>query len=174
MLVTALMTISGIVACCTPGDDSRLPLLYSAFVTGLVGFYPLIFVRRGRHSLSFREGNSIVVIAWIWSWGHFCGRLVVLDGFGKVVEVDVSQSAQLIAVGKVGVAANGLVAVKDGARIIFKVELRHSPKEVRLIEVGLIVDDNVEVADGEHIVVIRKCVARNIHHAVSVDLGRSN
>ena len=65
MLVTALMTISGIVACCTPGDDSRLPLLYSAFVTGLVGFYPLIFVRRGRHSLSFREGNSIVVIAWI-------------------------------------------------------------------------------------------------------------
>ncbi len=65
MLVTALMAISGIVACCTPGDDSRLPLLYSAFVTGLVGFYPLIFVRRGHHSLSFREGNSIVVIAWI-------------------------------------------------------------------------------------------------------------
>ena len=65
MLVTALMTISGIVACFTPGDDSRLPLLYSAFVTGLVGFYPLIFVRRGHHSLSFREGNCIVVIAWL-------------------------------------------------------------------------------------------------------------
>ena len=64
MLVTALRAISGIVACCTPGDESRLPLLYSAFITGLVGIYPLIFVRRGKHSLSFREGNSIVVIAW--------------------------------------------------------------------------------------------------------------
>lgn len=65
MLVTALMAVSGIIACFTPGDDSRFPLLYSAFITGLVGFYPLLFVRRGHHSLSFREGNCIVVLAWL-------------------------------------------------------------------------------------------------------------
>ena len=64
MLVTALMTVSGLVAVFTPGDDSRLPLMYSAFITGVVGIYPLLFVRRRHHSLSFREGNSIVVLAW--------------------------------------------------------------------------------------------------------------
>ena len=65
MLVAVLMALSGVVACFTAGDESRLPLLFSAFVTGLVGFYPLIFVRRGTHRLSFREGNCIVVLAWI-------------------------------------------------------------------------------------------------------------
>ena len=59
------MTIAGIVACCTPGDESRMPLLYSAFITGIAGFYPLIFVRHGREPLSFREGNCIVVMAWL-------------------------------------------------------------------------------------------------------------
>ena len=65
LLVAALMTVSGIVACCTPGDESRVPLLFSAFLTGTVGFYPLIFVRNGGHKLTFREGNCIVVGAWI-------------------------------------------------------------------------------------------------------------
>ena len=64
LLVAALMTVSGIVACLTPGDDSRIPLLLSAFLTGIMGFYPLIFVRKGRHRLTFKEGNSIVVGAW--------------------------------------------------------------------------------------------------------------
>ena len=64
LLVSALMTVSGIVACFTPGDESRFPLLYSAFITGIMGVFPLIFVQRGDHSLSFREGNCIVVIAW--------------------------------------------------------------------------------------------------------------
>ncbi|MBO4340674.1 MAG: TrkH family potassium uptake protein [Bacteroidales bacterium] len=65
LLVAALMTISGIIALCTPGDESRLPLLLSAFLTGLLGGYPLIFVRKGQHRLNFREGNSIVVGAWL-------------------------------------------------------------------------------------------------------------
>ena len=65
LFVALLMAIAGIVACCTPGDESRIALLYSAFITGLVGFYPLIFVRHGRQPLSFREGNCIVVMAWL-------------------------------------------------------------------------------------------------------------
>ncbi|MCR5560569.1 MAG: TrkH family potassium uptake protein [Bacteroidales bacterium] len=67
LLVAALMTVSGIVACCTPGDESRTPLLFSAFLTGTVGFFPLIFVRKDYHRLSFKEGNSIVVCAWLLS-----------------------------------------------------------------------------------------------------------
>ena len=64
LLVATLMAVSGIIACFTPGDESRIPLLFSAFLTGIVGFYPVIFVRKGRHNLSFREGNTIVVGAW--------------------------------------------------------------------------------------------------------------
>jgi len=67
LLVAALMAVSGIVACCTIGDESRTPLLFSAFLTATVGFYPLIFVRKGHHRLSFKEGNSIVVGAWLLS-----------------------------------------------------------------------------------------------------------
>ena len=65
VFVALLMGVSGIVACFTPGDESRMPLLYSSFITGVAGFYPLIFARRGRQALSFREGNCIVVVAWI-------------------------------------------------------------------------------------------------------------
>ena len=65
LLVAALMTVSGLIACFTPGDDSRLPLFFSALLTGSVGAFPLIFAREEKHRLSFREGNSIVVGAWI-------------------------------------------------------------------------------------------------------------
>ena len=65
LLVAALMTVSGVIACLTPGDESRVPLLFSAFLTAIVGGYPVLFVRRGRHNLTFQEGNSIVVGAWI-------------------------------------------------------------------------------------------------------------
>jgi len=64
LLVSALMTISGIIACYTPGDESRSALLLSALLAGTMGIYPLIFVRRGHHHLTFREGNTIVVGAW--------------------------------------------------------------------------------------------------------------
>ncbi len=67
VFVALLMGISGLVACLTPGDGSRVPLLFSAFVTGIVGFYPLIFARRGDHRLGFREGNCIVVLAWLFA-----------------------------------------------------------------------------------------------------------
>ena len=67
LLVSALMTVAGIVACCTAGDESRIPLLFSAFLTGTVGFFPLIFVRKAHHRLSFNEGNCIVVGAWLLS-----------------------------------------------------------------------------------------------------------
>ena len=69
VFVALLMGVAGIVACCTPGDVSRVPLLYSAFITGLVGFFPLIFVSRGRAPLTFREGNCIVVLAWLFACG---------------------------------------------------------------------------------------------------------
>lgn len=65
LFVAALMTISGIVAIFTPGDDSWFPLLFSAFLTITVGSYPLLFIKRGYHRLSFREGNGIVVGAWV-------------------------------------------------------------------------------------------------------------
>ena len=65
LLVAALMTVSGVIACLTPGDESRIPLLFSAFLTIIVGGYPILFVRRGRHKLTFQEGNSIVVGAWL-------------------------------------------------------------------------------------------------------------
>ena len=67
LLVAALMTVSGIVACCTVGDESRTPLLFSAYLTDTVGFFPLIFVRKGHHRLGFKEGNCIVVGAWLLS-----------------------------------------------------------------------------------------------------------
>ena len=63
--VSALMAVSGIIACVTPGDDSRIPLLFSTFLTAIVGAYPLIFVRKGRQKMTFREGNCIVVFAWL-------------------------------------------------------------------------------------------------------------
>ena len=65
LLVAALMTVSGIIALCIPGDESWAPLLFSATITGSAGVFPLIFVRKGQHRLSFREGNCIVVLAWI-------------------------------------------------------------------------------------------------------------
>ena len=67
LLVAALMGVSGIVACCTVGDESRIPLLFSAYLTATLGFFPLIFVRKGRHRLGFKEGNCIVVGAWLLS-----------------------------------------------------------------------------------------------------------
>jgi trk system potassium uptake protein TrkH len=67
LLVATLMTVSWLVACNTPGDESRLPLFLSAFLTGTVGLFPLLFVRKGKHQLTFREGNCIVVLAWLLS-----------------------------------------------------------------------------------------------------------
>ena len=55
LLVAALMIISSIIALFTPGDDSLVPLLLSAILTGIVGFYPLIFVKKEPHRMNFRD-----------------------------------------------------------------------------------------------------------------------
>lgn len=65
LLVCALMLVSGIIAVLTPNDPSAIFLFYSALITGLVGIFPLIYVRKGKHKLTFKEGNCIVVISWI-------------------------------------------------------------------------------------------------------------
>jgi trk system potassium uptake protein TrkH len=65
LFVAVLMAVSGAIAFFTPGDDSRLPLLAATLLTGVVGFFPLIFVRKGQHKMTFREGNFIVVGAWV-------------------------------------------------------------------------------------------------------------
>lgn len=65
LLVSALMAVSGIVACFTPGDVSWTSLLFSALLTGAAGVFPLVFIRKGQKHLTFREGNTIVVGAWI-------------------------------------------------------------------------------------------------------------
>ena len=66
LLISALMAVSGIIAFYTPGDASRIPLLFSAFATGIVGFFPIIFIRNGSHKLNFREANCIVVASWVF------------------------------------------------------------------------------------------------------------
>lgn len=65
LLVSALMAVSGIMACFFTGDDSSTPLLMSAFITGVTGFFPLIFVRPRKHRLNFREVNFVVVGSWL-------------------------------------------------------------------------------------------------------------
>ena len=65
LLVAALMTVSLVIALCTPGDDSAMPLMLAACMTGAAGVFPLIFISRSQRKLTFREGNSIVVFAWI-------------------------------------------------------------------------------------------------------------
>ena len=65
LLVAALMVVSWFIACQTPGDESRDPLLISALLTGTTGLYPFIFVRKAHHRLSFSERNGIVVGAWL-------------------------------------------------------------------------------------------------------------
>lgn len=65
LMVAALMVLSGIIACFTPGDESRIPLLFSAFLTAIAGLYPLLFIKRGTERLRFREGNCVVVFSWL-------------------------------------------------------------------------------------------------------------
>ncbi|MBO4691807.1 MAG: TrkH family potassium uptake protein [Bacteroidales bacterium] len=59
------MAISAIIACFSPGDDSRIPLIFSTLLTCSAGLFPIIFVKKGKERLSFREGNCIVVGVWI-------------------------------------------------------------------------------------------------------------
>ncbi|MBP5517569.1 MAG: TrkH family potassium uptake protein [Bacteroidales bacterium] len=65
LLLSSLMAISSIIAYCTPGDNSGMILAYSTLLTAATGIFPLLFVRRGSHKLNFKEGNTIVVGAWV-------------------------------------------------------------------------------------------------------------
>ena len=47
-------------------DSSFSPLVLSAFITGMFGIFPLIFVKRSR-DISTREGLAILLLAWILS-----------------------------------------------------------------------------------------------------------
>ena len=67
LLVASLMAISAIVAVLSPGDESLVPLLYSAAVTALAGCFPLIFVSKKAERLNFKEGNVIVVGSWCFA-----------------------------------------------------------------------------------------------------------
>ncbi len=67
LLVSAMMAVSGVIACFTPGDESRIPLLFSSLLALLTGIYPLLFVRRSGHKLNFKEGNAIVVGSWFFA-----------------------------------------------------------------------------------------------------------
>ena len=65
LFVASLMIVSSIIAFCSPGDDSGIPLMLAASLTGSAGVFPLIFISKGQRKLTFREGNSIVVGAWL-------------------------------------------------------------------------------------------------------------
>ncbi|MCR5709986.1 MAG: TrkH family potassium uptake protein [Bacteroidales bacterium] len=86
LLVAALMVVSAVIALCIPGDDSWAPLLFSAALTCSAGVFPLIFVRKGLHRLSFREGNCIVVLAWVLAC--FFGMLPFLLYGGEFTPVN--------------------------------------------------------------------------------------
>ena len=49
LLVAALMTVSGVIALCTPGDESRFPLILKGtgiieMLTGRLEFFPILYL----------------------------------------------------------------------------------------------------------------------------------
>lgn len=67
LLLNALfMYISAVVSALHGFDDSFSPLLLSAIITSVAGWFPLIFVNRFQ-DINNREGFVIVVFAWVLS-----------------------------------------------------------------------------------------------------------
>lgn len=64
VMVATLMLASAIVAIMMHDKESLIPLLYSAFITFIVGSYPLIFTHPGNH-MSKAEGYHVVVFSWL-------------------------------------------------------------------------------------------------------------
>ncbi len=64
LLAAAFMLLSALVSLVSGGDSAFYPLLLSAVITGSLGAFPLIFVGRSSQ-LSIKEGQMIVVLAWI-------------------------------------------------------------------------------------------------------------
>ena len=68
LMVSALMLVSGLISLYYGGDDSMMPLFYSALITATVGGFPFLFTSRVVR-LSVKEGYFVVVGAWL------CGSL---------------------------------------------------------------------------------------------------
>lgn len=64
LLVAVMMAISGVIAVLNDYDNSATPLIFSAFITFIIGSYPMIFVRP-EANISIKEGIAIVVLSWI-------------------------------------------------------------------------------------------------------------
>lgn len=65
LLVASMMLVSAGVAFLSQKDDSMLPLLFSAILTGTCGSFPLIFVRPGK-KISDTESYFVVVFSWLF------------------------------------------------------------------------------------------------------------
>lgn len=63
LMVSALMMVSAGISIANGCDEGLFPLLYSAFITLIVGIYPMIFVRAEKE-VSLKEGYHIVVLSW--------------------------------------------------------------------------------------------------------------
>lgn len=63
IMVALMMAVSALVAIINGYDDSATPLLTSALVTFVTGYYPMIFVSPERY-IKPKEGIVIVVLAW--------------------------------------------------------------------------------------------------------------
>ena len=49
-------------------DEGFTPLVISAIITLLVGFFPMIFVKKRTQMISLREGFVIIVLSWCLSF----------------------------------------------------------------------------------------------------------
>ncbi len=66
LLNAAFMFVCSLVGLGYNTDSGTLPLLLSAIITGIVGYFPLVFVPAQKHITS-REGYIIVLTSWIGS-----------------------------------------------------------------------------------------------------------
>ena len=67
LFVSIMMAVSLMVAFLTPGDESRIPLLYGTLITALIGVFPLIFIPKNKVKINFKEGNAIIVGSWFFA-----------------------------------------------------------------------------------------------------------
>lgn len=68
LFVNALfMFLSVIVSICYGLDSGFTPLLVSAVVTFIVGFFPIMFIKKS-HPTSIKEGFVIIILSWLLSF----------------------------------------------------------------------------------------------------------
>lgn len=64
VMIAAMMAMSAAIAIFNGYDNSASPLIISAVITFVTGFYPMIFVR-SESGINPREGVAIVVLSWL-------------------------------------------------------------------------------------------------------------